>query len=167
MVPLPNDNLLALFRAIVDIESVSRNERQLADAVQDAFVQAFLKLDSFRGDAQFFTWLYRIATNETLNFLHKEKIRASLKFERLSVEMEEKIDDDPYFNGDGLQKELLKAIQRLPEKQRIVFTMRYFEDLSYEDLSEILDTSVGALKASYHFAAKKIRTELKKSSIHL
>lgn len=137
------------------------------DLLQEIFVKVWKHLPSFRGDSRLYTWLYRIATNETLNFLHKEKIRASLKFERLSVEMEEKIDDDPYFNGDGLQKELLKAIQRLPEKQRIVFTMRYFEDLSYEDLSEILDTSVGALKASYHFAAKKIRTELKKSSIHL
>lgn len=137
------------------------------DLLQGIFVKVWKHLPSFRGDSRLYTWLYRIATNETLNFLHKEKIRASLKFERLSVEMEEKIDDDPYFNGDGLQKELLKAIQRLPEKQRIVFTMRYFEDLSYEDLSEILDTSVGALKASYHFAAKKIRTELKKSSIHL
>ena len=126
------------------------------DLLQDIFIKIWSALPSFRGDSQLYTWLYRIATNETLNFLNKQKVRSALQFESLSSKLEEKIDEDPWFNGDSLQRLLMKAIQRLPEKQRLVFTMRWFEELSYEDISEILGTSVGALKASYHFAVEKI-----------
>ena len=94
------------------------------------------------------------------NWLHKLKVRSILKFDSISSELTEKIEDDPYFNGDEAQRLLFKAIARLPEKQKKVFTMRYFDELSYEDISEILGTSVGALKASYHFASEKIRAEL-------
>ena len=114
----------------------------------------------FRGDSRLFTWIYRIATNETLNWLHKQKVRAILKFESIDTELADKIDDDPYFNGGEAQRLLFKAIARLPQKQKSVFCLRYFDDLSYEDISEILGTSVGALKASYHFASEKIRAEL-------
>ena len=134
------------------------------DLLQDIFVKICSALPSFRGDSQLYTWLYRIATNETLNFLNKQKVRSALQFESLSSKLEEKIDEDPWFNGDSMQRLLMKAIQKLPEKQRLVFTMRWFEDLSYEDISEILGTSVGALKASYHFATEKIKTFLEKYS---
>lgn len=134
------------------------------DLLQEIFVKAWKSFPSFRGESQLYTWLYRIATNETLNFLRKQKVRSVLRFESLSAAMEDKVDNDPYFNGDALQRELLKAVQRRPEKQRVVFTMRYFDEIPYEALSEILDTSVGALKASYHFASEKIRAELKKNT---
>ena len=132
--------------------------------LQDIFIKIWSALPSFRGDSQLYTWLYRIATNETLNFLNKQKVRSALQFESLSSKMEEKIDEDPWFNGDSMQRLLMKAIQKLPEKQRLVFTMRWFDDLSYEDISEILNTSVGALKASYHFATEKIKSFLEKYS---
>ena len=134
------------------------------DLQQDIFIKIWSALPSFRGDSQLYTWLYRIATNETLNFLNKQKVRSALQFESLSSKMEEKIDEDPWFNGDSMQRLLMKAIQKLPEKQRLVFTMRWFDDLSYEDISEILNTSVGALKASYHFATEKIKSFLEKYS---
>lgn len=130
------------------------------DLLQEIFIKIWTALPSFRGDSRLFTWLYRIATNETLNWLHKQKIRSILKFESIDSELADKIDSDPYFNGEDAQKTLFKAISRLPRKQKTVFMMRYFEELPYEDISEILQTSVGALKASYHFAAEKIRAEI-------
>ncbi len=129
------------------------------DLVQEIFIKIWAALPSFRGDSRLFTWIYRIATNETLNWLNKQKVRALLKFESIDKGMD-RIDEDPYFNGDAAQSNLLKAISKLPKKQRTVFSMRYFDELSYEDISEILGTSVGALKASYHFAAEKIKAEL-------
>ncbi len=132
------------------------------DLLQEIFLKIWTALPSFRAESQLYTWIYRIATNETLNFLNKQKVRAALRFESLSDKLVDRIDEDPWFNGDQLQRNLMKAVQKLPEKQRLVFIMRWFEDLSYEDISEILGTSVGALKASYHFAAGKIKAELKK-----
>ena len=117
----------------------------------------------FRGDSQLYTWIYRIATNESLNFLQKQKIRSALRFESVSSRLEEKIDEDTGVDGDEAQRLLMKAVQRLPSKQRTVFIMRWFDELSYEDISEILGTSVGALKASYHFAAEKIKAALEKN----
>ncbi len=132
------------------------------DLLQDIFMKIWSALPSFRGESRLYTWLYRIATNETLNFLNRQKVRSALRFESLSANMEEKVDEDPWFGGDRMQRELVKAVNKLPEKQRLVFMMRWFEDLSYEDISEILGTSVGALKASYHFATEKLKAELRK-----
>lgn len=132
------------------------------DLIQEIFIKVWTSLPSFRGDSRLYTWLYRIATNETLNWLQKQKVRAALRFESLDSVMADKIADDPHFNGDELQRSLMKAIQTLPEKQRAVFMMRYFDEMSYEEISEIVGTSVGALKASYHFAAEKIKNLLKK-----
>ena len=129
------------------------------DLLQEIFIKIWAALPSFRGEAQLFTWLYRIATNETLNFLRKQKVRASLRFQSLDAELERRIDEDPYFNGSEAQRLLSKAIAKLPEKQRIVFSLRYYEDMSYENISEITGTSVGALKASYHIAYEKIKAE--------
>ena len=124
-------------------------------------MKVWTALPSFRGDAQFFTWLYRIATNVALNFLNKQKVRAALRFESLSDKLVDRIDEDPWFNGNEVELELSKAIQKLPQKQKAVFCMRYYQELSYEEISEVMGTSVGALKASYHFAYEKIKKELK------
>ena len=132
------------------------------DLLQEIFIKIWSSLSSFRGDSSLYTWIYRIATNESLNFLQKQKIRAALRFESMSSKLEEKIDEDNGVDGNEAQTALMKAVQRLPAKQRTVFIMRWFDDLSYEDISEILGTSVGALKASYHFASEKIKTELEK-----
>lgn len=133
------------------------------DLLQEIFVKIWAALPSFREEAQLFTWLYRIATNETLNFLNKKKVRAVLSFESITSAMESFIDEDPYFDGDEAERLLSKAVTHLPNKQRTVFCMRYYDDLSYEQISEILGTSVGALKTSYHIAQEKIRVFLEKS----
>ncbi|MBQ2966125.1 MAG: RNA polymerase sigma factor [Bacteroidales bacterium] len=132
------------------------------DLLQDVFIKIWAALPSFRGDAQLFTWIYRIATNEVLNHLRKQKFKALVSFETESGYLEKKIDEDPYFDGNTMQRELHKSIQRLPQKQRIVFMLRYFDEMKYEDISEITGTSVGALKASYHHAYNKIKDELQK-----
>lgn len=133
------------------------------DLLQEIFVKVWSSLPSFRGDSQLYTWIYRIATNESLNFVQKQKIRSALRFESITPKIEEKIDEDTLMNGDQLQRELAKAVQRLPAKQRTVFIMRWFDDMSYEEISEILETSVGALKASYHFASEKIKADIEKN----
>lgn len=133
------------------------------DLLQEIFVKVWSSLPSFRGDSQLYTWIYRIATNESLNFVQKQKIRSALRFESITPKIEEKIDEDTLMNGDQLQRELAKAVQRLPAKQRTVFIMRWFDDMSYEEISEILETSVGALKASYHFASEKIKADIEKT----
>ena len=130
------------------------------DLLQDIFIKIWAALPTFRGDARLYTWLYRIATNEVLNHLRILKFKALVSLDSPSGILERKIDEDVHFNGDHLQRELHKAIQRLPEKQRIVFSLRYFEEMKYEDISEITDTSVGALKASYHHAYNKIKENL-------
>lgn len=131
------------------------------DLVQEIFIKIWAALPSFREEARLFTWIYRIATNETLNFLRRQKVRAALNFRKLDSDLERKIDEDPYFNGDGAQRALMKIMQKLPQKQRVVFSLRYFDDMKYEDISQITGTSVGALKASYHIAYEKIKKELK------
>lgn len=132
------------------------------DLLQDIFIKIWAALPNFRGEARLYTWLYRIATNEVLNHLRKQKFKALVSLDSASGMLERKIDEDAHFNGDELQRELHKAIQRLPEKQRIVFSLRYFDEMKYEDISEITDTTVGALKASYHHAYNKIKEDLQK-----
>ena len=144
------------------IRQLVLDHEQANDLLQNTLVKAWRYLPDFRGDSKLFTWLYKIATNETLNHLRKQKIRSMFSLEDYTEKLASKIDDDPSFNGDELQRELHKAIQRLPEKQRLVFNMRYFDELKYEEISEILGTSVGALKASYHHAYTKIKEELQK-----
>ena len=127
------------------------------DLTQEVFIKVWAALPSFRGDAQLFTWLYRIATNEALNFLRKQKLRTIFSLDSSESILVRKLEQDAYFNGDKLQTELQKAIIKLPEKQRIVFNLRYFDEMKYEDIAEITGTSVGALKASYHHAYNKIK----------
>ena len=129
------------------------------DVLQNTFLKAFEALDRFREDASLFTWLYRIATNESLSFLKKKKGFFLPLGEHLK-HLEKTLESDAYCNGDEIQIKLQQAIIRLPEKQRLVFNMKYYDELKYEEISEILKTSVGALKASYHHALKKLEKYL-------
>ena len=135
------------------------------DLLQDIFVKIWTALPSFRGEAQLYTWLYRIALNETPNFLSRQRVRAVLQFKSLDEEMERRIDEDPYFNGTDAQRELFKALARLPQKQRQVFVMRWWDELTYEEISAITGTSVGALKASYHIAQEKLKLNLSQAEV--
>lgn len=132
------------------------------DLLQDIMIKIWTALPSFRGESKLYTWIYRIATNEVLNHLRKQRFKALVSLDSATSILERKIDDDAYFNGDEMQRELHKAIQRLPEKQRVVFNLRYFEEMKYEEISEITGTSVGALKASYHHAYVKVKADLEK-----
>ncbi len=132
------------------------------DVLQDTFIKAFQGLHRFREDASLYTWLYRIATNESLTFLKKKKNRNLLSMNNFQDSMEEILESDAYTDGDEIQMKLQKAIIRLPPKQRLVFNMKYFDEMKYEEMSDILKTSVGALKASYHHALKKIEEYLTK-----
>lgn len=125
------------------------------DLLQNTFIKAWTNLDYFRGDAKLSTWLYRIAFNECLNFLNKQRAENQLSIDDADAALVNKLESDPYFNGDETQRLFQKAILLLPEKQRIIFNLKYFQEMKYEDMSEILGTSVGALKASYHHAVKK------------
>lgn len=127
------------------------------DLLQNTFIKAWTNLDYFRGDAKLSTWLYRIAFNECLNFLNKQRAENQLSIDDADAALINKLESDPYFNGDETQRLFQKAILQLPEKQRIIFNLKYFQEMKYEDMSEILGTSVGALKASYHHAVKKNR----------
>jgi RNA polymerase sigma factor (sigma-70 family) len=131
------------------------------DLLQNTFLKAWKGLENFREESQVFTWLYRIATNEALSFLKEKKKKFMLPIVDVERELSSKLEADGYFDGDELQLNLQKAILKLPEKQRLVFNMRYFDEMKYEDMAVILKTSVGALKASYHHAAKKIEKMLK------
>lgn len=126
------------------------------DLLQNTFIKAWSNLEYFRGDARLSTWLYRIALNESLNFLNKQRVLNQLSLDDAESAALNKLESDPYFDGDHTQLLFEKAIQTLPEKQRIVFNLKYFQEMKYEDMSDILGTSVGALKASYHHAVKKI-----------
>jgi RNA polymerase sigma factor (sigma-70 family) len=130
------------------------------DITQEVFIKIHKAIETFREDSQLFTWIYRIATNECLNFLNKKRRRFFLPIEDISIQLSSKIDSSNDISGDEIQKKLQKALLQLPDKQRLVFNMRYYDDLSYEDMSEITSTSVGALKASYHHAVKKIEDYL-------
>ncbi len=126
------------------------------DVLQNTFMKAWNGLDGFRGDSQISTWLYRIATNETLTFLSNKRMRSQNSIDDVEESLVNNLQADNYFNGTELQLKLQKAILTLPEKQRIVFNMKYFDDITYDQMEAILGTSAGALKASYHYAVKKI-----------
>ena len=132
------------------------------DVLQNTMINAYFGLELFREDASLYTWLYKIATNEALSALKRKKRSLFLKLDDIRSQLEKTLEADIYFNGDEIQVKLQKAILTLPEKQRLVFNMKYYDDMKYEDMAEILETSVGALKASYHHAVKKIKKYLEK-----
>ncbi len=126
------------------------------DVLQNMFIKVWKGLDNFREDSQLYTWLYRIATNESLTFLEQQKRRSSVSFSDVETGLSNKINADKNFDANKLEWKLQLAIQQLPEKQRVVFNLRYYDEMPYEEMSRVLETSEGALKASYHHAVKKI-----------
>ena len=133
------------------------------DLLQNTFIKAWNNLEYFRGEAKLSTWLYRIALNECLNFLNKQRAQKHLSIEESEANLLNQLESDPYFDGDQTQLLFEKAIQTLPEKQRIIFHLKYFQDMKYNEISEIMGTSIGALKASYHHAVKKIEEFFKQN----
>lgn len=126
------------------------------DIAQEAFVKVWKNIDSFKGDAKLYTWIYRIATNEALNYLRKKKRRFFLPIGDVEHELTSSLEADHFYSGDEIQLKLQKALLKLPEKQRLVFNMKYFEEMKFKDIAEVLEVSVGSLKAQYHHAVKKI-----------
>ena len=130
------------------------------DVTQEVFVKIWKNLDKFREDSQLFTWVYRIATNECLNFLKKKQRRFFVPYNDVESELVKKVDDSSYQDGNDIEKKLQKALLTLPDKQRLVFNLKYYEGMKYEQMAEVTETSIGALKASYHHAVKKIEKHL-------
>jgi RNA polymerase sigma factor (sigma-70 family) len=126
------------------------------DVLQNTFIKIYRNIEHFKGDSQLFTWIYRISTNESLSFLKSQSRRQHRTSESLHKALADNLQADVYFEGDEIQLKLQKAIALLPEKQKLIFNMRYFDEIKFKDLSLILGTSEGALKASYHIAMKKI-----------
>ena len=131
------------------------------DVLQNTFIKVYQNIKNFKGDSKLYSWLYRIATNESLTFLQQKAKKNGISNEEQKQKLINKLESDVYFDGDEIKIKLQKAIATLPEKQQLVFNMKYFEELKYEEISEIVNTSVGALKASYHLAVKKIEEFLK------
>lgn len=143
------------------IRGIVFNHDDANDVLQNTFIKVFSNVKNFKGDSKLYSWMYRIATNESLTFLQQKAKKQGISSEELQTKAINKLESDVYFEGDDIQLKLQKAIAKLPEKQQLVFKMKYFEEMKYEDISEILKTSVGALKASYHLATKKIEDFLK------
>jgi RNA polymerase sigma-70 factor (ECF subfamily) len=136
------------------------NHDDADDVLQNTFIKIFSNLKNFKGDSKLFSWMYRIATNEAITFMQQRAKKQGISNEEIQQKAINKLESDVFFDGNEIQLKLQKAIAILPEKQQLVFKMRYFEELKYEEMSEILTTSVGALKASYHIAVKKIEEYL-------
>lgn len=134
------------------------------DVLQNTFIKIFRNLANFKGESKLFSWMYRIATNEALTFLSQKAKKNNLQPGEVQEKAINNLHADDYFEGDALQIKLQKAVATLPEKQQLVFRMRYFEDMKYEDISEVVGTSIGALKASYHHAVKKIEDYINNSN---
>lgn len=143
------------------IRNIVLNHDDADDVLQNTFIKVFNSLKNFKGESKLFSWLYRIATNEALTFLKQKARKSGISNEEIQQKVIQSLESDVYFDGNEIQLKLQKAIALLPEKQQLVFKMKYFEELKYEQISEIVETSVGALKASYHLAVKKIEEYLK------
>lgn len=139
------------------------NHEDANDVLQNVFIKVWNYLDNFREESNLYTWLYRIATNETLTFLEKEKRRRSVSLSNEDNNLANKLRAERGFDPNKLEWKLQQAIQKLPEKQRIVFTLRYYDEMPYSEMSSVLETSAGALKASYHHAVKKVEEFLKQN----
>lgn len=131
------------------------------DVLQNTFIKVYRSIDSFKGESKLYTWMYRIATNEAITFINKRARRMEISNEEVQQLAVANLAADPHFDGNEIQLKLQKAIAELPQKQQLVFNMKYFDDMKYEDMSQVLGTSVGALKSSYHIAVKKITNSLK------
>ncbi|MEZ7515749.1 RNA polymerase sigma factor [Flavobacterium frigidarium] len=142
------------------IRNIVLNHDDTDDVLQNTFVKIFQNLKNFKGESKLFSWMYRIATNEAISFLNQKAKKSGISSQIIQDKALDNLKADVYFDGNEIQIKLQQAIATLPEKQQLVFKMKYFEELKYEEISEILGTSVGALKASYHHAVKKIESFL-------
>lgn len=143
------------------IRKIVMNHEDADDVLQNTFIKVWRSIENFREESSLYTWLYRIATNESLTFINSNKKRSFMPMNETSEFLMNNLTSDPFFEGDRIQMKLQEAILTLPEKQRLVFNMKYFDDMKYEEMSQVLDTSVGALKASFHHAVKKVEEYLK------
>lgn len=143
------------------IRNMVKDHDDTDDVLQNTFIKIFNNIEGFKGDSKLFSWMYRIATNEAINHLNQKAKKLNINYEGLQEHLVNNLESDVYFEGDEIQLKLQKAIASLPEKQQQVFNMKYFEELKYREISDILGTSEGALKASYHIAVKKIEDFLK------
>ena len=146
------------------IRKIVINHEDADDVLQNTFIKVFENVSKFKGNSNIYTWMYKIATHESLNLLSKKSRKLGISNEEWIEKRADQLESDVYFEGDAMQLKLQKAIATLPEKQRLVFNMRYFEEMKYEKMSEILETSVGGLKASYHHAVKKIKHQINEPS---
>ena len=144
------------------IRSIAIDHDDTDDVLQNTFIKVFRHLENFKGDSKLFSWMWRIATNEAITFVSQKSRRNKVGSEEYTSHLVSNLKADPYFEGDAMALKLQQAIATLPAKQQLVFKMKYFEEIKYEDMSEILGTSVGALKASYHHAVKKIEEFVKR-----
>lgn len=144
------------------IRTIVKTHEDTDDVLQNTFIKVFKNIKNFKGDSKLFSWMFRIATNESITFLNKKAKKMKLSDQELNEHLLDSLESDVYFEGDHIQLELQKAIEKLPKQQKIVFNMRYFQDIPYEEMSEILESSVGALKSNYHHARKKVEKFLKK-----
>ncbi len=142
------------------IRKIVINHDDADDVLQNTFIKVFRNIDKFKGESKLFSWMYRIATNESITHINKNAKRLQISSEEIQQHAVNNLKADVYFNGDDIQLKLQQAIAMLPQKQQLVFNMKYFDALKYKDMSKILDTSEGALKASYHIAVKKIEAYL-------
>ena len=144
------------------IRNMLKDHEDTHDVLQNTFIKVFKYIKNFKEESKLYSWMYRIATNESITFLNKKAKKLNISNQELQDHLLNNLESDTYFEGDKIQLALQRAIAQLPEKQKQVFNMKYFQELKYEEISEILDTSVGGLKASYHLAAKKVEQYLKK-----
>ncbi|MEB3346116.1 RNA polymerase sigma factor [Aquimarina gracilis] len=143
------------------IRNMVKNHDDTDDILQNVFIKVYKNIKKFKGDSKLYSWLYRIATNESITFLNQKAKKYNITNEELSMQLVQNLEADAYYEGDQMQLKLQMAIAALPQKQQQVFNMKYFQELKYKEMSEILETSEGALKASYHLASKKIEDFLK------
>ena len=143
------------------IRKIVLDHEDADDVLQNTFIKVFRNIKSFKADSKLYTWMYRIATNESITFINKKAKRANISSSELQETVLNRLETDVYFEGDKIQLKLQRAIATLPQKQQLIFNMKYFEDHTFDQLSEILETSVGGLKSSYHIAVKKVTAYLK------
>ncbi len=156
-------NLISLYKERIywHIRKIVLNHEDTDDILQNTFIKVFKNIHSFNEESKLYTWIYRIATNEAITFINKKAKQSQVDLSELQTQMTNNLQQDELFNGEEIQHILQKAIITLPQKQQLVFNMKYFDEMKYQEMSEILDTSVGALKASYFHAVKKIEKYIK------
>lgn len=143
------------------IRKIVVNHDDTDDVLQNTFIKVFKNIDGFKGDSKLYSWMYRIATNEAITFINKRSKQHQISTEEMQMVMVNNLKADTYFDGDEAQLKLQQAIATLPQKQQLVFNMKYFDNMKYDEISDVLETSVGALKSSYHIAVKKIEHFIK------